>query len=314
MERHHRLSRRLRLRDLSTLATVVRRGSMAKAAAELALTQPAVSKAIADMERALGVRLLERKPTGVEPTPCGEALLKCGDAVFEDVRRAMREIEYLKDPEAGEVSVGGTNPVVDGLLPAVVDRLSLRFPRIVVKVRQVPITQQHYDELRARKLDLLVGRMPSTFAERDLLSEQLFEEPLFVVAGARNQWARRRRIELEQLLQELWVLPGPETAVGSFIRELFRASDLEFPPHGVTCSGLQFTRALIETGRYLGMLPASFLHFSGKGSSLKVLPVELPLKPPPVGMITARNRTLNPAAAQFVSCLHAVAKPLVTNR
>src|SRR5687767_6369833 len=120
MQWHERIGRRLRLRDLQTLSTVVRRGSMARAAVDLAVTQPAVSKAIADLEHMLGVKLLERKATGVEPTQYGAVLLRYGDGIFEDLRRAVQEIEWLSDPAVGDVSVGATNPIVDGLLPAAV--------------------------------------------------------------------------------------------------------------------------------------------------------------------------------------------------
>lgn len=78
-----RIGRRLRLRDLHILSAVVESGSMAKAAAHLRVTQPAVSKAIGDLEAAVGARLLDRSPHGVEPTVYGRALLKCELAVFD---------------------------------------------------------------------------------------------------------------------------------------------------------------------------------------------------------------------------------------
>jgi DNA-binding transcriptional LysR family regulator len=80
------IGRRLRLRDLHIFFTVVQSGSMAKAAARLRVTQPSVSNAVGDLEAALGVRLFDRTPRGVEPTIYGEPLLKCGSAVFDELR------------------------------------------------------------------------------------------------------------------------------------------------------------------------------------------------------------------------------------
>jgi DNA-binding transcriptional LysR family regulator len=93
-----RIGRRLKLRDLHVLMTVVQRGSMAKAAAELAVSQPAVSKAIADMEHTLGLRLLDRSRNGIEPTAYGRALVKRGLTIFDELKQGVEELEFLADP------------------------------------------------------------------------------------------------------------------------------------------------------------------------------------------------------------------------
>ena len=109
------MGRRLKLRDLYVLKTVVQRGSMGKAATQLAISQPAVSKAIADLEQVLGVRLLERTRQGVEPTPYGTALLKWSAAVFDDLRQGVAEIDFLADPTAGRVRVGTSEGMPAGI-------------------------------------------------------------------------------------------------------------------------------------------------------------------------------------------------------
>src|SRR5947199_3030909 len=99
------IGRRLRLRDLHVFFTVVQRGSMAKAAAQLGVSQPAVSEVIADLEHALGVRLLDRSSQGVEPTMYGRALLKRGTVAFDELKQSVKDIEYLADPTTGEIKV-----------------------------------------------------------------------------------------------------------------------------------------------------------------------------------------------------------------
>jgi DNA-binding transcriptional LysR family regulator len=101
-----RVGRRLKLRDLHILLAVAQSGSMGKAAADLAISQPSVSKAIAAVEHAIGLRLLDRGPQGIEPTIYGRALLKCGTAVFDELRQGVRELEFLTDPTAGELRIG----------------------------------------------------------------------------------------------------------------------------------------------------------------------------------------------------------------
>ncbi len=103
---NERIGRRLKLRDLHIFLAVVQRGSMAKAATELAISQPAVSKAIADMEYALGLRLLERSRQGIEPTMYGRALIKRGYAVFDELQQGVEELAFLTDPTVGKLRIG----------------------------------------------------------------------------------------------------------------------------------------------------------------------------------------------------------------
>src|SRR5215213_6657476 len=108
MQLSDRIGRRMKLQDLHVLMTVVQAGSMGKAAQRLNITQPAISRSIAELEHAFGVRLLDRHRQGVEPTEYGRALLDCGAAVFDDLRQGVKNIEFLADPTAGEVRIGSS--------------------------------------------------------------------------------------------------------------------------------------------------------------------------------------------------------------
>src|SRR5262249_45449644 len=132
----HRIMQRLKLRDVHVLMAVAECRSVGKGAAQLAVSQPAISKAIAGMERTLGVPLLDRDPQGVEPTIYGRALLKWANAFLDDLRQGVREIEFLADPAAGEVRVGTNEAMVAGLGPAVIYRLSRQYPRLSFNVAQ----------------------------------------------------------------------------------------------------------------------------------------------------------------------------------
>src|SRR5216684_7896347 len=118
-----RVGRRLKLRDLHILLAVVQRGSMAKAAAALTISQPAVSKAIADMEHTLGLRLLDRSRNGIEPTAYGRALVRRGLAIFDELKQGVEELEFLADPTVGELRIGSTESMAGGVLSAVIDQL-----------------------------------------------------------------------------------------------------------------------------------------------------------------------------------------------
>src|SRR6476620_6868492 len=112
-----RIGRRIKLQDLNILMTVVEAGSMGKAAVRLNSTQPAISRSIAELEHALGVRLLDRHRQGIEPTNYGRALLDCGVAVFDDLRQGVKNIEFLADPSTGEVRIGCTAFLAASFVP-----------------------------------------------------------------------------------------------------------------------------------------------------------------------------------------------------
>ena len=98
MQVSDRIGRRMKLHDLHVLMAVVQAGSMGEAARRLNTSQSAISRSIADLEHALGVRLLERHRQGIEPTQYGRALLGCGVAVFDELRQGVKNIEFLADP------------------------------------------------------------------------------------------------------------------------------------------------------------------------------------------------------------------------
>src|SRR5215471_8172842 len=128
MQLSDRIGRRLKLHDLHVLMAVVQAGSMNRAAALLHTTQPAISRSIIELERAIGVRLLDRNPRGVEPTRYGRALLDGGAAMFDDLRQAVKNIEFMANPTVGQISVGAHDPLILGLLPALFDRFHRKYP------------------------------------------------------------------------------------------------------------------------------------------------------------------------------------------
>jgi DNA-binding transcriptional LysR family regulator len=305
-----RIGRRIRLRDLHIVLAVAERGSMAKAAAHLAISHPVVSKTISDLEHTLGVRLFDRNSQGVELTTYGQALLKCGVTVFDEMRQGLRQIEFLAAPDSGELRIGCSEITMAGLLPAIAEDFSQQYPRIRLHVVLATTAALQFRELRERNIDLLIVRPPRPFLEDDLIAETLFDEPFQAVASVRSRWARRRHIALADLVDEPWVLPPYDSVPGSLILEIFRASKLQPPsPRIVSLSG-QLTVTLIASGRFVGLLPSSVAHFNAGRMGLKVLPVKLPAQRFAVGIITVKNRTLSPLAELFVDCAREVAKSI----
>jgi DNA-binding transcriptional LysR family regulator len=305
-----RIGRRIKLRDLHVLQCVAEAGTMSKAARRLAISVPVVSKAIADLEHALGVPLLDRSPQGVEPTPYGRALLRRGLAAFDELRQGVHDIEFLSDPTSGEVRIGSTAPLAASFVSGVIDRLSRRYPRIVFHVT-VGDTVLLRRALADRSVDLVIGRGFAPLTDEELAFESLYDNPYVVIAGAKNPLARRRRVELAQLMHEPWVLPTSDP-VASLLAEAFRARNLELPRATVAASAYEVRVSLLSTDRYLTILPHSVLRFPAVDPRLRMLPVALPHRRIPIGVITAKNRAVSPAAQLFIAEARALARPLAT--
>jgi DNA-binding transcriptional LysR family regulator len=312
MQSIHRAERRVKLRDLHILLAVVQSGSMSRAARELGVSQPVISKSIADLEDALGVSLLDRTAKGVEANAYGRTLLDCGVGVFDELRRGMQQIAFLADPTVGELRVGGAGPFIDGLIPAVISRMAERYPQIEFHVTESdPLALCGL--LRERRIDLAILRIsPSSYSD-DLETTALFNEPLLVIAGLGHKLSRRRNIAPRDLLNEHWVMPEPNNVATALIADGFRAAGLTPPTPQAVSDSTTFRTRLVETGEFLSFLPGSTWHFGAGRLRVKVLPVTLPIKAPPTEVFTLKNRTPNPITRLFVAELHTLSKSLKTN-
>jgi DNA-binding transcriptional LysR family regulator len=313
MQPSDRIGRRVKLHDLHILMAVVQAGSMSKAAAILNTTQPAISRSIAELERTIGARLLDRNPQGVKPTESGRVLLDGGATVFDDLRQRVKSIEFLADPTSGEVRIGSNPSLAASFVPAVVDRLSRRYPRIVIHLAADQVEALHR-ELSERNVDLLTVRRSGPLADERLSFEFLFDDSFVVAAGAQNPWTRRRRIELAELVRESWTLPSPEGEIGPVATEALRASGLDYPRVTLVTDHREARMNLLATGRFLTILPASALRFPARQQEIKVLPVELSKVRMPTGIVTLKNRRLSPVVELFIEHARRVAKPLAKRK
>lgn len=309
----HRVGRRVKLRDLHILLAVVQWGTMAKAASHLGMSQPSVSQAIAQLEDALRVRLLDRNPRGIEPTIYARALLKRANVVFDELKQGIRDIEFLADPAAGEVRIGCPESLAAGFVPAVIHRLSRRYPKVAVHVVAAQPGEQEFRELRERTVDVLLGRLFKPVIDDEIDVEILCEDEFFVVAGAGTAWARRRKLTLAQLMNEPWILFPSSSLSGKYIEAGFQAHGLELPKRQLTSFSMQLRFHLLADGRFLTVLHHSVLRFNAKRWSLKALPIDLLVRPMPIAIFSLKNRTLSPVVRLFVDHAREIARSMLTS-
>jgi len=152
-------------------------GSLSTAAKRLRVSQPAVSQVIADLERVLGVELFDRSTRGVDPTRYARALLGRGRAAFDELRQGIRDIEFLADLTARELTIGYTVSIADTILLQIIQSFSEKFPRVVMQANIVPTCPY-------RKLNPVGVRRESGDAVPDVGSHQ------------NDLWAHRRSVSI----------------------------------------------------------------------------------------------------------------------
>lgn len=307
-----RIKRRLKLRDLDILTALIETGSMGKAAARLNTSQPAVSKAIAELESALGVRLVDRSRRGIIPTPFGLALKKRSAAIFNDLRQGVQDIDFLSDPTTGEIRVGTTDPLMVALVSPTIDRLSRKYPGMFFHV-VIGDTAALYRDVTERNIELAICRMIGRLPD-ELAAEILFYDTFAVMTAAKNPLTRRRKLTLVELANEPWTLFPLDSFFGAIIADAFRANGHEPPRVTVSSLSTNVQNEMLATGRFLTVLPGFMLKVPGTHPPLKALPVTLANARMPIGIITLKNRTLTPLAQLFIDSLRAIAKPLAKSQ
>jgi DNA-binding transcriptional LysR family regulator len=309
-----RIGRRLKLRDLHILSTVVACGSMAKGARQLGMSQPAVSEAILQLEDALRVRLLDRSRKGVAPTIYAHAMLNHGRVVFDELKQGIRDIEFLTDPTGGEVRIGCPESLMAGFVPAIIDRVSRKYPGVVVHVVNALPGEQNFRELQERNLDIMLGRVLVPVRDADIAIDMLCDDRFFVVASTRSRWAKRSKISLLELLDEPWVMFPKDSLIESHFAKALDACGLMPNRESVTTFSMHVRMQLLATGRFLTIMHGSTLRYHAKPWSLRALPIDLPIPPVPIAIFTLRNRTLSPIVGFFVEQARAVSSSLNEHR
>jgi DNA-binding transcriptional LysR family regulator len=306
-----RVGRRLRLRDLHVFLTVVQHGSMAKGAARLGISTPRVSEIIAELEQALGVKLLDRSPHGVEPTRFGEALVQRSLNVFDELKEGIKDIGQLNDPTLGEVRLACPAHIAAILLPDIVARFTEIHPRATVQQDDIAFLDSQMTALRERRYDLTLSHLakPLTKKDTDINVEVLFNNRMYVVASANSTWARRRRVDLAELVDEQWILTPPHTSGYARVTEAFAAFGLPVPKASIASLSTPLRLHLLMKSQYLAAIDhLSLKHLVRSGYPIKVLPIDFTHGDWPFVILTLKNRSLSASARRFIEYTRELAR------
>lgn len=305
-----RMRRRIRLRDLDTFMAVVSAGGMRRAAEKLHLSQPAVSKAIAELENALGVPLLERSRQGVAVTPFGQALAARTRSMFDALDQGVQEIAHLADPDAGEVNIACPEVYNAGLVATAMEHMNRASPRVRfgVDTGDAPVLVSQF--LLGRLSDVVIVRPHGELVDPAIRAEPLLHERLQVVVHKDSAWAKRRQVTLAQLAGERWILSRNEAVGDSPVVEAFRREGLPLPACWALSGSLQMRFALLPSGPFVTVMPRSFLRYVGNRYPVKVLPIEIGKWAMPTMILTLAKRPQSPATTKLLAIVRELARSL----
>ncbi|MBM9837547.1 LysR family transcriptional regulator [Rhodococcus hoagii] len=292
------LDGRLKLRHLLLVDALTSQGSVVAAAAALHVTQPVATRSLHDIESILGVSLYDRGPRGITPTIFGEAFTAHARAVIAQLTQAGRHVVELADADRGTVVVGTHLAGSNVLLPGAIARLKRERPLLTVVVRE-GTPEVLLTELQSGRIDLIVGRLTSPTDEM-AVRRTLYAESVELVTRRGHPLAGRSGIELGDLTQYPWILPGVETALRRELEEFFARNSLALPENRVEATSFLTVRQLLIETDMVAVLPSLIPRDDVR---LTTLPITLDPIGHSVGITLSAGRTLSPSASALMDFL-----------
>ncbi len=304
---------RVSIRQLRLVAEIAEGGSMVRAAEAVGLTQPAVTRAMRDLEGDLGVELFERGNRGVTPTIYGDALVRHAHRVLAQLAHAAAEIDDLAHGTGGRVAVGTLLAASAWLLPKAVARLRAERPRVIVDV--VEGTHDRLQPMLLRgDIDMVVGRLSEFRHRAGVHQEPIYREEVVILARPSHGLSRRRGPSLADLREADWILPPPETTLRRQLEKAFFDAGLDPPNCAVQSVSLLTNRQLLLDSNLIGAWPRGVAADDLAHGRLIALPVRLDDILWPVGVSIRKHTRLSPAADALLCALRAVGRESVGSR
>ncbi|WP_084210561.1 LysR substrate-binding domain-containing protein [Pseudonocardia acaciae] len=300
------LDGRLKLRHLVLVTTIAEQGSVVRAAEQLHITQPVVTRGLRDLEAILGVELFERGPRGVSPTLVGEAFLEHARAVLAQIRQAGQHVTELNEGHVGTVTVGTHLAGSNLLLPKAILSLKRERPRVTVVVKEATPDVLAAD-LLAGRIDLMVGRLRPGEDGGQMAQIRLYQEPIRLVTRAGHPAQALPEPSLGELLGYPWVLPVSQTALRHELEEVFFADGLPLPRDRVECTSILTLLHLLLDSDLIAALP---MLIAEEDDRLTTLPTALRSVHRLVGVTVPRDRAPSPSTRLLLEHLRQAASEI----
>ncbi len=296
---------RLKLRHLQCLVIVAQERNLVRAAKALALTQPAVSKTIAELEDIVGRQLLLRRRRGVELTPAAEVLVRHAVVALRGLRDGLSLALDQPDVDQPRVAVGALPNTAAHLLPMAIALLQAHTPAL--RVRVVSGTNaQLMTQLRQGEIDLVLGRIAQASAMADLAFELLYSEPLLLVARPGHPVAAMRRPTLAALAAFPLLVPVAGTLVRHTADAFLLAQGMAPPRCLVEATDTSFALGLLRCSDTVWFAPQGAVEGFVAGGELRRLAIDTASTEGPVGMTMRRGSEPGEGARRLIEAIRTV--------
>lgn len=266
--------RRLKIRHLEVFVALVETGSQSATAAQLNITQPALSKWLRELEEDIGAPLFERGRR-LTPTPYGEIVLQYARRVLGDSVRMGDELQTFRAGQSGRVRVGLLRAAAATLIPKVVTS----YLRIAPDVR-ISLFEDTLDNLlprlERRELDCIIGRLQGKALSAEIFAEALYDEPVCVVARAQHPLRTQKAITWPDALTYPWIVPLPETPMRQLLDAELGAMGLALPATSIESSSFLATERLLQSSDMLSLVSLQLALYHTEAKSLVILPLSVP--------------------------------------
>jgi DNA-binding transcriptional LysR family regulator len=297
----------LKLRHLQLLVALDEFRHLGRTAEFLSLTQPAVSKTLAEIERMFGLDLFVRSTRGTEPTAYGTTIVRFARSVLADYGRTCDEIAAVAGGAAGRTSVGAMVAATPGLLAPAVALLKSRSAQTTVSIEEGDLTRL-LPRLRVGELDLIVGRLEPGYAAPDLATEALLDEPMSIIVRPDDPLAKKARLRWDDLAGLPWVVPPPWASSRVKLNQMFYRHGLTPPADIIESASFLVTLTFVRQRPSIGFVALGVGRYLEREGLARTLGLKVPIELPAIGIITMRSRLRTPASEQLIDCLRQAAK------
>jgi len=297
----------LKARHLRLITALYDHGNLKQVAESSHVTVPAVSKALAELEKGLGLELFTRTAQGLRPTAYGECLVRHARTLLTELHQARDELKALSSGAEGKVHIGAFPAATSTLLPQAIAILKRHSPRTNVQVTG-GTAQTLLPELWQGRVDLVVGRLPLRTAADGFEEKELLDDPVQLITRRQHPLTRRKRLKWADLQPYPWVLPPAGTILRAPLERTLEEHGVALPNNYVETLSTHLARSyLLVTDAIAVMADATVADAS---DSLAVLPLGFPHLMRPRGVLWNRNRGLTPGAGLMIECLEEAAAEL----
>lgn len=287
----------MRLQQLQLLLTLARTGSMRASAVAMNVTQPALTKALKQLEEEFGATLVLRSPKGVRLAPAGEMLAARAATVVREIERAREELSALTHNTRTTLNVGMSPAAALMLAANTISAFQSRWPEVRIHLVDA-LYPKALVQLRSGELDLALGPLPPAGIGRDLQARALIDSPSVIVARQDHRLARARR--LDELVDARWLLSGPRLGPGDPVHLGFAQRGLSEPLVVVECESFSTLLAVLPGMDTLAIVPARFHQVHGPRMGLVALELQEKLPATTIHIFTRADAPLSLPAQRLV--------------